>query len=189
MRREGGFTLLEILVAIAIFTFVAAAAGQTMASADYLTASGKRARELRMLAERRLGEVLSFEGYWDDKAPYEGDFADYGEYKDQFKDWKWQVDIRDVTAFGVSTAENAEYLFGAPTDDEKAQAAQQSGGGSASGAGSSGTTTQKVGKPQELREITLRVLAPTDQGPGDSVELIVFASKIAAKAAGAKAGG
>ena len=170
MRRQSGFTLLEILIAIAIFAFIAGAAMQTMANSDYLATSAKRARELRMLAERKLGEILTFEHHYDEYDSFEGDFmSDYPEYKDRFKDWRWQLDIRYVTVFGISTKEDAQYFFGAPTDEEKAAAQPATGGSPA------GPAPASKGTPQELRELTLRVSAPADDGDGDSVELIVLA--------------
>ena len=96
-----------------------------------------------------------------------------------WQDWRWQLDIRYVTMFGISTKEDAQYFFGAPTDEEKA-AAQPAAGGTPAPA-----TPANKGAPQELRELTLRVSAPTDEG--DSVELIVLAPVI--QAAGAAAGG
>ena len=182
MRRANGFTLLEILVAIAIFAFVAAAAMQTMANSDTMAASGKRARELRMLAERKLGEVLTFETKYDDVL--DGDFSDWQEYGDLFKDWKWQLDVRDVTVFGITNDENAQYLFGQPTDEEKAQAAQQpSGAGGGAGGQQPGGAQQKPGETQTVRELTLRVTAAGDQGAADTVELVVFAPQVGKNAA------
>jgi len=179
MRAHGpsasrGFTLLEILVSIAIFAFVAAAAMQTMANADYMSASGRRARELRMLAERKLGEILTFEQHYDDN--FDGDFSDYPEYEDHFRDWKWQLEVRglpgpEVVAFGISNKEDAQYLFGQPTEEEKAAA---TGTGTAAG-GTQPGQPQKKGETQQIRELTLRVSAPSDGDVSDSVEIVMFA--------------
>lgn len=189
MRRgAAGFTLLEILVAIAIFTFVVAGAMATMANCHELAESGKRARDLRMLAEVRMGEVLAFEKHWDDQVPYEGDFADHPEWGERFRDWKWQFDIRDVYVFGVASEDDAQYLFGTPTDDEKAQATsqQQSSGASQQGGGQQGgqqPPAKKQGDPQKVRELTLRVSTPAEDGASDSVELVVFAPTLPTAAA------
>jgi prepilin-type N-terminal cleavage/methylation domain-containing protein len=183
MRRQRGFTLLEVLVATTIFGFVAIAAAQITWNSDYVAAAAVRSRELRMLAERKLGEVLAFEEYYD-QDNREGRFDAYEEYKDRFKDWTWQVEIRDVTVFGISSQENAEYLFGQPTDDEKAALTQPQSGQS----GQPGQPTKK-GELQQLREITLRVASPADGGTPDSVELIVFAPLVKKAAATGKSGG
>jgi prepilin-type N-terminal cleavage/methylation domain-containing protein len=196
MRRRAarGFTLLEILVAIAIFAFVASAAMTTMADSDYMSASGRRARELRMLAERKIGEILAFEQHFDELESRDGDFeSDYPEYGERFKGWTWNLELRNVIVFGVSTAEDAEYLFGPPSEDEKTQAAQQTGAQGTTGQqgppGQQPSSSAKLGKTQELRELTLRVSSPTDDGGGDSVQIIVFAPKLIPKQGAAKSGG
>jgi prepilin-type N-terminal cleavage/methylation domain-containing protein len=184
MRRQSGFTLLEILVAIAIFAFVAGAAMQTMANSDYLAATGHRARDLRMLAERKLGEILTFEKHYDDN--FDGDFSEYTEFGDRFRDWKWQLEVRGspgpvLCVFGIWPTEDAQYLFGQPTEEEKA--ASTTGTPAAGGPAQPGQPKQK-GDPQELRELTLRVSAPADGGVSDSVELVLFVPVV--PAAGAK---
>jgi prepilin-type N-terminal cleavage/methylation domain-containing protein len=189
MRRRGpsGFTLLEILVALAIFTFVAAVAMQTTANAGWNAASGRRARELRMLAERKLGEILTFEQHFDDAAAMDGDLgAEYPEYGTRFHGWTWQLEVRDVTVFGISSDDTAQYLFGAPTDEEKAAANAPASGTS----GTSGTPGQpgqpaKKGETQQLRELNLKVSTPAEEGAADSVQLVVFAPPVGKKTAGA----
>jgi prepilin-type N-terminal cleavage/methylation domain-containing protein len=187
-RTQGtrGFTLLEILVAIAIFAFVAGAAMQTMSSADSNASSAKRARELRMLAERKLGEVLTFELHFDDN--YDGDLGDdYPEFGDRFRGWKWKLEFQspDPVFFGISSQDDAQYFFGAPTADEKAAAATPASGSSGT-PGQPGQATKK-GETQNLRVFTLKVSSPDDDGAGDSVSLQMFAPIVAKKAAGGTA--
>jgi prepilin-type N-terminal cleavage/methylation domain-containing protein len=170
MRRARGFTLLEIIVAVAIFAFIAGAAMQTMSSCHDLAGSALRARDLRMLAERKVGEVLTFDAHFEAEN-LSGNFAGYDEYKERFEGWTWQVETRDVWVFGIASDENAEYLFGAPTEDEKAAATQTQSGGTG---GQPGQPAKKS-EPRKLREITVRVASPSDDGTPDSVELILFA--------------
>jgi prepilin-type N-terminal cleavage/methylation domain-containing protein len=170
MRGARGFTLLEIIVAVAIFAFISGAAMQTMSSSDHLAGSAMRARDLRMLAERKLGEALTFDAHYEAEQ-LSGDFKGYDEFKDRFDGWTWQVETRDVWVFGIASDENAEYLFGAPTEDEKAAQTQAQSGAQS---GQPGQPAKKS-EPRKLREITVRVASPSDDGTPDSVELIMFA--------------
>jgi prepilin-type N-terminal cleavage/methylation domain-containing protein len=174
-RREAGFTLLEIIVAVAIFAFIAAVAMATMADSGYLTAAGRRARQLRMLAEAKFAEVLVFEGHYDYGDTASGDFHDEKSLGDEGADWKWDLAVRNVTVFGVATQEDAQYLFGEPTDEEKADAASAAAGTQPGQPAQKGTT-------QELRELTLKVTSPGEEGEADSVELIAFVPLVDRKA-------
>jgi prepilin-type N-terminal cleavage/methylation domain-containing protein len=174
--RSAGFTLLEVLIAIAIFAFVAGAAMATMSSSDELAIRAKRARELRMLAERLAGEILAFEQHYDD--PNTGDFHGWSEYGERFKDWTWDLEVRGspgppLYVFGVGSQDDAQYLFGAPTEEEKTQSAQPASGAAAGGQPGQ---TQSRGKAQEIRELVLTVKAPQEgSSETDSVQLVIFA--------------
>ncbi len=176
--RSRGFTLLEIVVALAIFSFIAAVTLSTTADSDYLAGRSRRARELRLLAERKLGEILLFESHFDDTL--DGDFAGDPMLGDEGGDWKWQLDVRDVTVFGISNQDDAQYLFGAPSDEEKT-AASTPAQGLAGATGQPGAA--KKGEMQQLRELTLKVSAPQTEGTGDSVEIVTFMPEVAARTA------
>ena len=155
-----GFTLLELLVAISIFITMMTAILVFMDSSDVKVAGSLRARELRVLAEWKLGEVEIFEREFDDIF----DDEDFDEYGDRWDGWTWSLGIRDVVIFGTTSDENAEYLFGAPDEDDEEQD-QDAGGAPA----------EREGETQFLRELTLTVKAPDDgAGENDSVTIVTF---------------
>ena len=67
-----------------------------------------RARELRVLAERKMGEIQLFEKEYDDIYDNES-FDDYDD--DLYDGWEWSLFIRDVVIFGTTNDEAAEYLY------------------------------------------------------------------------------
>ena len=161
--HTGGFTLLELLAAFAIFGLMASAALVNLDRSTDMALTSVRARELRALAERKLGQVQVFEKEFDDVFDNERFDDDYGE---QWDGWEWSLFIRDVVIFGETNDEAAEYLFGAPdTDDETEEAPAAAG------------DAQQKGETQFLRELTLTVRAPTGDdlgGTDDSVTIVTF---------------
>jgi prepilin-type N-terminal cleavage/methylation domain-containing protein len=178
--RQRGFTLLEIMAATIIFAGIAVIALATMADAAYLTTRARTARELRLLAEYKLGEVLVFEEEFDQSALSQGDFRELG---DRYAAWKWRLDLRDVTVFGVAAGKDAEYLFEAPSEEEQQQTPPPTGAPPGAAA--------KQGEMQALRELVLTVTADSEDGQPDSIEIVLYAplAKAAAAAAAGPPGG
>lgn len=162
MRARGpsGFTLLELMAAMTIFGLMAAIWLVDLDRKTDLALGSVRARELRVLAERKLGEIAVFEAEMDDIFDNEKFDDEYGE---EWEDWEWSLFIRDVVVFGETNDEAAEYLFGAPPeDDEDDQTAEEQ---------------QQKGETQFLRELTLTVRAPGGDDTGatdDSVTIVTF---------------
>lgn len=160
--RTAGFTLLEVMAAFAIFALLSV---PLLISLDLTTdraMTSVRARELRLLAERKLGEIAVFEKEFDDLY----DWKDLGdEYGDRWAGWEWNLFIRDVVIFGETNDEAAEYLFGAPDEDEDESTEENAG------------DQQKKGETQFLRELTLTIRAPSGDDLGgidDSVTIVTF---------------
>lgn len=190
-RRRAGFTLLEILVSIMIFLGMVSMALWMMASAEDQALASERARQLRMLAEYKLGEISIFERRFDQND--EGDFSDLPEdMRELYREWRWRLDVRDVTAFEGKTVDpNAPLLFpDASSSSTSTDAGSGSGSGSGGTSGTSGTEGTGKGESQILRELVLTVTAPSDtgEGEGDSIEIVTFLPQVATKAAAPAAG-
>ncbi len=169
-----GFTLIELMAAMLIFTLMATTVLVNLDVATDLALDSVRARELRVLGERKLGEIEVFERDFDDIYDDE-DFGDYGEL---WEEWKWSLHIRDVVIFGTTSDEAAEYLFGDPDEEEDVVEDE----GAASG-------NQNEGETQFLRELTLTVRSPSgDTGESDSVTIVTFLPLVDHGAAAAPAG-
>ena len=166
MRRAphaAAFTLLELLAAFVIFALMAAFALVDLGTKVDMALGSVRARELRILAERKLGEITLFEKEFDDILDWQDFEKDYGEV---WEGWEWNLFIRDVVIFGETNDEAAEYLFGAPAEEEEDEPAQPG----------AGQPPQK-GETQFLRELTLTVRAPRGDDFGsvdDSVTIVTF---------------
>ena len=122
-----------------------------------------------MLAEERVGRVNLFEQEYDDFVDPTG--LDEWE-DDRWKGWEWEQEVRDIVVFGERTHEAESYLYGEPdSDDEDADAA-----GSGSGNGNeSGNGSARQGRTQQLRELTIVVRSPDDDGvTQDSVRVVLF---------------
>jgi prepilin-type N-terminal cleavage/methylation domain-containing protein len=179
--RRRGFTLLEIVTAMMIFFLVISFAIWTTAAAEDQAIAAQRARQLRMLGELKLGEIAVFEQHFDQETGNDQQFDSLpDDLREEFKDWRWRLQIKDVTAFGPQTDQNAEYLFEEPEDAKK-----NADGTPAEPDPSAGQPgAAKKGDTQLLRQLTLTVTAPgEDGGDGDAIEIVTFLPMIVQKTA------
>jgi prepilin-type N-terminal cleavage/methylation domain-containing protein len=108
---EGGFVLLEILVALVIFSTLVLAYSKTTDDALEAAAQANADRTLRLLTSRMLAEVRAKPMEFVDGA--EGGFdepVDYGSVN-PFLDYHWTVEAEEMTVAGVSDENDAVYLF------------------------------------------------------------------------------
>ena len=177
LRRAArlGFTLLEITVAMMIFFLIISFALWAMADSTDQGLAAKHSRELRMLAEMKLGEVAIFETYYNDEDGTDKTFDDLPEgMRDIYRDWHWSLGIKDVTVFGVKNDDNAPYLFGEPDEAKTTNADGTSGTGDSGGTPAAGATKKR--EPKLLRQIVVTVSVPSEDGEGDSdgIELVTY---------------
>lgn len=175
--RMRGFTVLEIVVAMLIFFLIITFAFWTMSQSVDQSLSAERARELRLLAGRKLAEIAVFEKHYDENL--DGDFSDLpDDLRERYEGWTWKLDVTDRTIFGTQKDEHAEPLFESATDT--ATTAKTTGAGSSTaGEESAGA---KKGETQVLRELVLTVTSPGDDGgAGDSIELVTYLPQVVAK--------
>ena len=178
LRRSGGFTLLEMIAALAIIAITMLFSSLVMVDSYDQSLGAQNARILRMLAERKLGEIAVFERHFD--ANEAADFSDLPEeIRDEYDDWEWETEIRDVTVFGTQTDPNADYLF---------ESADPTTEGTLGGTATGAEAAKKKGDTQMLREVVLRVKAPSEEGEGELVEIVTYLPQVPVKtAAGAPA--
>ena len=179
--QAGGFTLLELIAAITIFGFMSVMALVSMQNSTDQALDSVRARELRLLAERKMGEIQVFEAEFDEIL----DNRNFDSYDDDLYDgWEWSLFIRDVVIFGTTNDEAAEYLFGAPANNDDENTDPAGTDPNANG------DQEQEGETQFLRELTLTVTAPREDGGGgsDSVTIVTFVPLVESGPAGGAGG-
>jgi prepilin-type N-terminal cleavage/methylation domain-containing protein len=166
----GGFTLLELLAAITLFSLIVV--GFVSARNNAIDQAGRAndARILRYLAGHQMGRLRL--GVNEKGDPYEvgedgGDFADLG---DAFAQYTWHVLIEEVIAAGRDADDEIPSLFEEDeadlTDEEKA----------------------KEGEPIKVLRVTLTV-TPPEATEEEALTLVTFRPPPQEKAAAAPAAG
>lgn len=179
---RAGFTLIEVTAAIMIFFLMVTFAFWAMSDAVDQSISSERARQLRMLAERKLGEIAVFERHFDDNLGPDP-FDDLPEgMREDFDGWEWQIDVKDYTAFG-QPSDDAPALFDQASSTDAAAAGTDTADTSAAAA--------KKGDRQVTRVLKLTIRAPAEDGEdGDTIEVVTYLPQVVQKAvAGSKSTG
>ncbi len=177
-RAERGITLLEVMLATALFALAAGFSLEITSNAADNTLAANNQRVLRMLAERKLGEILTFEEYALDSF-FEGDFGkDYEEFEGLYDGWEWKFDLEDRNLFPPATEQQGEPLLPDPEgegDDEIDTSEDPD-------------ANQPRTNNQELTEIRLTVTSPSVDGDGDSVYVVLLLPRESAAAPAPGAG-
>lgn len=103
--RKRGFSLLEVMIALAILTVSLVILVETQSSAVVLTNEAERAITASDLARFKMSEVLmrlEQEGFTESDMNEEGDFSEFGEeamnleFGDDLEDYKWEYLVSEV---------------------------------------------------------------------------------------------
>ena len=113
---EGGFVLLEILIALVIFSTIVLAWARATDDALLAAADANADRTIRMLTTRKLSEIRARPA-----AFHEGDEGGFEEEvargeENPFLDYFWRVDAQKVIAAGFADDDESEFVF--PRDEE-----------------------------------------------------------------------
>lgn len=127
-RPQGGFVLLEILIALVIFTTLVLAYARATDNALLAAADANSGRALKMLTSRKLAEIRA--GPNDFIEGDEGGFEEEVAYGDEnpFLDYHWEVEAQAMIAAGYADDDEVEFVFdrdrdgGAPTAPEGGKA-------------------------------------------------------------------
>jgi prepilin-type N-terminal cleavage/methylation domain-containing protein len=110
-HRRSGFTLLEVVIALAILSVSVMILVETQAGALLMSTDADRMQTATYLAEEKMMEaqlILEREGWGSQDIEEEGDFEDFGEEEfrggslqldiesDQYDDYKWAYTIREI---------------------------------------------------------------------------------------------
>jgi len=121
MSRRGGFTLLEVVIALTILATALFVLVESQASAVLMTQDGARTATGSYLAQQKMTEALlrlEKEGFRESDVDEQGDFEDFGDvglaeqvdFGDAYDGYSWAYTIRRVNLALGDVAGSAEQL-------------------------------------------------------------------------------
>ena len=158
-NNQGGFVLLEILMALVIFATLVLAYAKATDNALEAAAEANNDRMLRLLSSRKLAEVRAKPAAFIDSA--EGDFNDEVDpgAENPFSDFHWKVEAQEVVAAGYAADQGTVFLF----DRDQAGGAPDA------------PTGGKAPDPVKLVRLTLTVSrVPEGSDESDSMRVVTF---------------
>lgn len=146
--RRRAFTLLEVVVALAVLVVCLLVLVESQATAVYMTLEAERYVIATQLAQEKLNEVqllVEYEGFTDQDVDESGDFKDFGdealelELGDRFDDFRWRytVDNMDLAQLG-DIAGAAQDMMGDESGEDGAPPPGATGGAGAGDAANAG---------------------------------------------------
>ena len=157
-RARGGFSLLEVMVALAILTTSLVILVETQSSAVVLTREAERIVTATDLAKVKLNEALLLvedEGFQTSDVYEYGEFDDLGdeilnaEFGPELEDYHWEYTITEVDISGIGDAASAAQGLGGDSSDDEGGGGLLGGlfGGGGDDGASSGGGDAAAGSP------------------------------------------
>jgi general secretion pathway protein I len=141
-RRDRGFTLLEVMVALAIIAMALMALSDLGGSALRNHAYASQLSQATLLARGKLAEL---EDAYEDTGFKDFDQSDEGDFDEQgHADIKWRVELKKPEA-ELSSEQLLAFLTGAAGDDAQGVLEKLMGLGSTSGSGGSQSAPASLG--------------------------------------------
>ena len=158
-RGEGGFVLLEVLVALVIFATIVLAYARAADSALEASAEANSTRTLRLLTSRKLAEIRAKPAEYREGG--EGGFEEEIDVEDvnPFLEYRWSAEVREVVVAGYSSESGVEYLN--PSDETDGPPVLPDG--------------KKAPDPITLVQVTLTVSrAPEGEAESERMRVVTF---------------
>ncbi|HYC76717.1 MAG TPA: type II secretion system protein [Planctomycetota bacterium] len=140
-RNEGGFSLLEVLLSLAIVSIGTVYLLTTLGGVTDLAFTTKVNRQFRHLSQYQYGQTVIGKLHSDEEDPFldgqSGDFSDVGGWADEYAGYTWEIRVDEVCVCGGGGTDLDEAGFvedgsGFPsrpyTDDVVRAASGESGG-------------------------------------------------------------
>jgi prepilin-type N-terminal cleavage/methylation domain-containing protein len=114
-RSERGFTMVEVMVSLAIVSLAVVGLHAALATSAVYAQSAKVNRQLRHLAAFQYGQVLVGKIHPDEQDPFldgqTGAFEDVGGYREEYEAFDWRVESQEVALEGGMSDELLEAGF------------------------------------------------------------------------------
>lgn len=169
MRNRHGFTLLELMAAIALFSLTVTLTLESITNSADQALRAANARTLNYLAEYKIGELAYMEK--ETFAATEGDGGFDEELGDEYEGWEYSWKTRVLAVFGT-VDQGSKIVDGYYWDEDRKEAEETSNDGTRE---TTGPSTTPGGPAFTVLEVTLTVRAPAeDEDDGDAVTLVAI---------------
>ena len=120
MKKSDGFTLLEIMVSVAILSISLVALLSFQGNTMITSGRAEKITEAAMLAKMKMSEIELEMDKLQKKGEFPDEKSEEGSFEEPFGNYKWKMEIRRVTLPAPTTGEegSVENLIGKQLSEE-----------------------------------------------------------------------